>query len=142
MSSTRQRINEIGGGTLLAVVLISGNYLGELLPCEIQKKMQNRTIKYIILLFSIWYFISGGGVDASIGTIVTMFCAFGLVLLLTKTHWGCFILVITLLFVADILRKCQLLTMSTVSNVLAVILLLSGFVMNLNLKMKEVSGFT
>jgi hypothetical protein len=120
-------MNAIGNGTLLAVLLVSGNYLGELLPCEVRQKLQQREAKYIILLFSIWYFISGGGMNASVSTVATLFCAFGLVILLTKTHWRCFMAVITLLFIGDVLKKCQLETVSTVFNVLAVVLLLLGF---------------
>jgi hypothetical protein len=122
-------VNTTGSGTLLAVLLISGNYVSELLPCEIQKKMtESRMVKYALLLFSIWYFISGGGVDASLWTVLAMVGAFALVLILAKTHWPVFVSIFTLLFIGDVLMKLGLETMSLVCNILAVVVLIVGFI--------------
>ena len=129
LSSSIATINDVGGGTLLAVLLVSGNYLGELLPCEIRQKMnESRLAKYTILLFSIWYFISGAGVDASMKTILALVGAFTLVLVLTKTHWPFFIAILALLFVGDVLKKTGFLEASAICNVLAIVVLLVGFV--------------
>ena len=138
LSSSIATINDVGGGTLLTVLLVSGNYLGELLPCEIRQQLEeSRMAKYTILLFIIWYFISGAGVDASRQTILSLVGAFTLVLILTKTHWPIFIAILALLFVGDVLKKTGFLEASTICNVLGVVVLLVGFVRYVKEKRSE-----
>ena len=138
LSSSVATMNDIGSGTLLAVLLVSSNYLGELLPCEIRHRMdESRLVKYTILLFSIWYFISGAGVDTSPKTIFALLGSFALVLILTKTHWPIFIAILTLLFVGDVLKKTGFVETSAICNILAVVVLLIGFVWYVKEKRSE-----
>tara|TARA_B110000046_G_scaffold185302_1_gene226451 strand:+ start:465 stop:953 length:489 start_codon:yes stop_codon:yes gene_type:complete len=131
-------LNGLNKGTFLAILLVSGNYLGELLPCEIQQNMHNNRItKYTILLFSMWYFISGTGAQEDI---LHLLSAFVLVLLLTKTHFRCFMTVIVLLFIGDVLTKTGYRDTSSVCNVCALVVLCGGFLVYTRAKQIEYGG--
>jgi hypothetical protein len=121
-------INDVNGRIFLAILLISGNYLGELLPCEIQHHLKNsRVAKYAILLFSLWYFLSGTNGDVSLWNILWLLSAFVLVVMITKTHLPTFLLILSVLFVGDFLSKTGYPVPSSVCTGIAMLVLCIGF---------------
>ena len=121
-------MHDVNGRTFLAILLISGNYLGELIPCEIQHHLQkSRVAKYAILLFSLWYFLSGTNGDVSLWNILWLLLAFVLVVMITKTHVSMFLLILLLLFVGDFLFKTGYPVSSSICSGISMLVLCIGF---------------
>jgi len=71
------------------------------------------------LVFSIWYFISGAGIDVTPTVYATFLGTVLFVFILTKTHWSSFVSILALLFIGDVLKKNGLDEMAVVLNIMA-----------------------
>ncbi len=95
------------------ILVISGNYIGELLPCRIQYTLQNNMIyKHFFGILTMFFFVllalpeyKDGGVLSNLGISVFFYAFF---LLLAKTHykfWMGIMVSLAILYIISLYRK-------------------------------------
>lgn len=88
----------------LILIIICGNYFGELLPCRIQKNLKNSmTSKYIFLFLTLFFFVLYSTEDSILKNFYQTIIIFIFFIFLSKNTYTFFLLNCFLLFIIYIL---------------------------------------
>ena len=88
----------------IIIIIICGNYFGELLPCRIQKKLKtSMVVKYIFLFFSLFFLVLYSTEDKILKNFYQTIIIFIFFILLSRNTYTFFLLNFFLLFIIYIL---------------------------------------
>ena len=88
----------------IIIIIICGNYFGELLPCRIQKKLKtSMVVKYIFLFFSLFFLVLYSTDDTILKNFYQTIIIFIFFILLTRNTYTFFLLNFFLLFIIYVL---------------------------------------
>lgn len=88
----------------LIIIIICGNYFGELLPCRIQKNLKNSMIiKYIFLFLSLFFLVLYSTEDKILKNFYETIIIFLFFILLTRNTYKFFLINSFLLFIIYVL---------------------------------------
>lgn len=93
-------IHNVVLGTLFAISTVSGNFLGDLLPEKVQRKLtEDRRCKYMVLVLIIFGMLSCHNKEvATVTPILTVL--FTVFLLANTTTWTCFLFIFCILVIS------------------------------------------
>lgn len=98
---------------LLFVLVVSGNYIGELLPCRVQYQLEhNIYLKHLMGVLTLSFFViltsSRYSTFSNIGKLVVSFLLYIFFLAFAKTHysvWFCLIILLSIIYVVSLVKE-------------------------------------
>lgn len=108
-----QDLTNINVVVLLFVLVISGNYIGELLPCRVQYQLEhNIYLKHLMGVLTLSFFViltsSNYKNFSNIGKLLISFVLYIFFLAFAKTHysvWFSLIMLITIIYVISLIKE-------------------------------------